>query len=361
MTTPDVQEPRRPADFPTWVPPWAHAARRSVLLRHDRGVRAARQHLRPVPDGRDEAERYGVLAEFLAEQLFGRWSLVLHYDLGRGLRVVRRPRRAAAEGDGRAGQPQGRRSERALEGAGGDVRAARSLRPRTTSWPTEEDRLSLAVIIDQASYSFRRASRAALSLQTSSQLVTMLNWAMSPHVKRLNMAFVLIDEKLADLSDRLTGNPHVATIEVPLPAEEERARVHRVATADARRSPTFSDFDAAELAKLTAGISLTDLNVLVQSARESGRAARRDGVPRAQEAADRAAVPRAARVHRAEVDARHRRRPRGGEGAAARGRGAAEARRARHACRWAICSAVRSAPASRSSRSASAARSACRA
>src|SRR5262249_56150278 len=31
--------------------------------------------------------RYGVLAEFLAEQLFGRWSLVLHYDLGRGLRA----------------------------------------------------------------------------------------------------------------------------------------------------------------------------------------------------------------------------------------------------------------------------------
>ena len=29
-----------------------------------------------------------MLAEFLAEQLFGRWSLVLHYDLGRGLRAL---------------------------------------------------------------------------------------------------------------------------------------------------------------------------------------------------------------------------------------------------------------------------------
>ena len=28
-----------------------------------------------------------MLAEFLAEQLFGRWSLVLHYDLGQGLRA----------------------------------------------------------------------------------------------------------------------------------------------------------------------------------------------------------------------------------------------------------------------------------
>ena len=36
----------------------------------------------------------------------------------------------------------------------------------------------------------------------------------------------------------------------------------------------FSDFDAPELAALTAGISLTDLNVLMQSARESGTPAR---------------------------------------------------------------------------------------
>ena len=33
------------------------------------------------------SSRYGVLAEFLAEQVFGRWSLVLHYDLGQGLRA----------------------------------------------------------------------------------------------------------------------------------------------------------------------------------------------------------------------------------------------------------------------------------
>ena len=33
----------------------------------------------------------------------------------------------------------------------------------------------------------------------------MLNWAMSPQVKKMNMAFVLVDEKLSDVSDRLTG------------------------------------------------------------------------------------------------------------------------------------------------------------
>jgi hypothetical protein len=33
--------------------------------------------------------RPGALADFLAVQVFGRWDLVLHYDLARGLRLRR--------------------------------------------------------------------------------------------------------------------------------------------------------------------------------------------------------------------------------------------------------------------------------
>src|SRR5438552_6852565 len=97
----------------------------------------------------------------------------------------------------------------------------------------EEDRLSVAVSMDQASHLFPAGEPGRLNLQSSSELVTMLNWAMSPHVKRLNMAFVLVDEKLADLSDRLAGSPHVATIEVPLPDLAERAAFIQTSTAAA--------------------------------------------------------------------------------------------------------------------------------
>ena len=90
-----------------------------------------------------------------------------------------------------------------------------------------------------------------LSPQASSQLVTLLNWATSPHVKRLNMAFVLVDEKRADQSERLTGNPHVASIEVPLPVEAERVGFVN-ATVDAATLARFSDYDATQLAALTA-------------------------------------------------------------------------------------------------------------
>src|SRR5688572_21026092 len=141
---------------------------------------------------------------------------------------------------------------------------------RNNLMAAEADRLSLAVIVEQASYVFPSGDPGRLSAQASSLLVTMINCATSPHVKRINMAFVLVDEKRADLSERLTGNPHVASIEVPLPSEPERVGFVN-ATVDAATLKAFSDYDAAQLAALTAGISLTDLNVIVQSAREGGR------------------------------------------------------------------------------------------
>ena len=128
-------EPRsravRPRSCPTWFPAVGVAARRSVLLRHDRGVRAARQHLRPVPHRRaTTASRYGVLAEFLAEQLFGRWSLVLHYDLGRGLRAFAgRDEQRLKDMVALANRKVGDLSALPKDPAA-DLRAARSVRPQ---------------------------------------------------------------------------------------------------------------------------------------------------------------------------------------------------------------------------------------
>jgi len=267
--TPD-QAARRPAEkLPEWFPAWAaqladlyFSGTTAAFILHGNTYDLFRM-------AGDAGPRYGVLAEFLAEQLFGRWSLVLHYDLGRGLRAF-------------AGRDEKRLKEMVALATKkvGDISALAKDPPATFAildrfvrnniMAAEDDRLSVAVIMDQASYVFPSGEPGRLSLQASSELVTMLNWAMSPHVKRLNMAFVLVDEKLADVSDRLAGNPHVATIEVPLPDEKAREMFIQASCGTAPITD-FSDFEAAELAKLTAGISLTDLNVLIQSARESGK------------------------------------------------------------------------------------------
>jgi ATP-dependent 26S proteasome regulatory subunit len=267
MTT-DVQ-PRRPAELPSWFPAWAS----QLADLYFSGTTAAFVLSGNTYDlfriGGDDAMRYGVLAEFLAEQLFGRWSLVLHYDLGRGLRAFAgRDEQRLKEMVALANRKLGDLSSLAKDPAATFALLDRFV--RTNIMAPEEDRQSLALVMDQASYVFPAAEPGRLNMQASSQLVTMLNWAMSPHVKRLNMAFVMIDEKLADLSDRLTGNPHVAAIEVPLPDEPAREAFIKASTTD-RAISQFSDFEATELAKLTAGISQTDLNVLIQSARESGK------------------------------------------------------------------------------------------
>jgi AAA+ superfamily predicted ATPase len=269
---------KRPADLPAWFPQWASqladlyfSGTTAAFVLHGNTYDLFRiggdgpDPRSPGPDPR----RYGVLAEFLSEQLFGRWSLVLHYDLGRGLRAFAgRDEKRLKEMVALANKKVGDLSALPKDPAATFAILDRFVRNNIMA--PEEDRLSLAVIMDQASYVFPTGEPGRLNMQASSQLVTMLNWAMSPHVKRMNMAFVMVDEKLSDVSDRLTGNPHVATVEVPLPDQPAREAFVTCTTADTPVKD-FSDFDAAELAKLTAGISLTDLNVLVQSARESGK------------------------------------------------------------------------------------------
>jgi len=214
-----------------------------------------------------EGNRWAGLAEFIAEQLFGRWDLILHYDLARGLRCL-------AGSNAKRLQDMVERVSRVL----GDVRqikrdpttslAALDLFIQKNIMADADKRLSAAVVIDHSSYVAPRGDR--LSLQDQTHLVTLLNWASSPYVKRLNLAVVMIDSRLGDLSERLTANPHVASIEVPLPVVGERRRFLEHATRGLDVA-SFSDYTTEQLAPLTAGISLTDLEVLVRSAREGGR------------------------------------------------------------------------------------------
>ncbi len=194
---------------------------------------------------------------------------MIHYDLARGLRC-------AAGSSSRRLQQMVELSNRWI----GDLRAlprdptkalaAIDLLVQKNVMADPDQRIRTAILIDHAGYVAPSGDRLDLAEQT--HLVTLLNWASSPYVKRLNMAFVLIDPRLSSVAERLTGNPHVAAIEVPLPTAEERTAflaAHMQASPDT--GAAFSDYGAAELGKLTAGIGLTDLEVLVRSAREGGR------------------------------------------------------------------------------------------
>ncbi|MEO8000180.1 MAG: AAA family ATPase, partial [Gemmatimonadaceae bacterium] len=218
-------------------------------------------------DGVEKAS-YGTVIDFLSEQLFGHWDLVLHYVLGRGLRVFagrdeKRLRDMVQLATRRIGDLS------TLKNDPTTVFSLLDLFVRDNIMATPEKRLRVAVMVSQASYIFPSGEPGRLSFPASGMAVTLLNWASSSQVKRLEMAFVLIDERRSDMNDRVTGNPQVATIEVPMPSETERLAYVR----DAANSETWSivsDYTPEQLAKLSAGMSLNDLSVMIRSAADGG-------------------------------------------------------------------------------------------
>jgi SpoVK/Ycf46/Vps4 family AAA+-type ATPase len=210
-------------------------------------------------------QRFTTLGEFLAQELFGTWDLVIGFDLARGIRAL-------GSND----------AKRQLEMVGLIARklADPKLLPRDPSTALtlldrliqeqliaeQKDQISIAIVIDYASFVVPGNDRAQAN--SAQHLVTLLNWASNPYVKRANLAFVLIDSRLADINDRLSSSPHVASLELPLPDVALRT-LWLKSLMDNTDINSYSDYQPETLATLTAGTSLTDLDILVRSSRET--------------------------------------------------------------------------------------------
>ncbi len=94
---------------------------------------------------------------------------------------------------------------------------------------------SVAIIFQHAQYVVPAADIGSLGSAHGARLVRLLDWAQNPYIKRLNIAFCLVADKLGEVNSRLVQNPYVATIDVPMPATEERARFVRVSGGSRRR------------------------------------------------------------------------------------------------------------------------------
>ncbi|HET9003908.1 MAG TPA: AAA family ATPase [Gemmatimonadaceae bacterium] len=202
--------------------------------------------------------RYGQLNAFLAEQMFGRYELVMHYDLARGLMPFAGTNAKRLQGMVPvAAQERVGRDEVGAEPA--QVFAAMDALFRRLILRPAETRPSVALIIDQASFLFPAGEPGRLSYQASGMLVTLLNWAQSPHLKSMDVAIVLIDERRGDISDRIVGHPHVVSVEVPMPDIAERERYLWALVPDGANGALPAP---DRLATLTAGLSLGNLRAL---------------------------------------------------------------------------------------------------
>ena len=220
-----------------------------------------------LPD-RDEPA-YCSLTDFLATQVFGRWDIVIGYDLSRGLRTMAgtdadRLRSMTQYLTSRWGEPLTwpRDPDRALLGL--DAFIDRNL--------VEEpaNRKSVALVFEYAQFLVPTGDLDSLAQGRGARIVRFLNWAQNPHIKRVNTAFVLVVDKLVEVSDRLVQSPYVATIEVPLPEREERKQFLPFA-AGGQEISQLADFTADQLADISNGLSLVNLNVLLGQAGRNGR------------------------------------------------------------------------------------------
>jgi SpoVK/Ycf46/Vps4 family AAA+-type ATPase len=137
----------------------------------------------------------------------------------------------------------------------------------------EEDpsrRKSLGIILDYAQYLVPAGDPATLGRGPSTNLVRLLGWAQNPYIKRFNIAFCLIADKLTEVNDRLVQSPHVAAVEIPLPDKKER-EYFCLGAAGRPEGAAPADFSPAELADLSNGLSLLSLNVLLTQGRRSGQ------------------------------------------------------------------------------------------
>ena len=201
--------------------------------------------------GTREGVRYRLdaMAGFLGELLFGDYDLVLHFDPGRGLRMISGGDPVREEGmkkllaglwKGPARPPLEPGSMlRQLDQVMGAVLAREDHPPST------------CLIFDYAELLCSRTEAAP------AVLATLLNWARNPALRRNRIIVILLSTGLSLLHPALIGSGYTTEIEVPLPGPEERSEF-------VGRGFVISGPEARRVVELSAGLTLNNLENLMR-------------------------------------------------------------------------------------------------
>ena len=265
--------PAAASSLPEWCPAWAErlgdaylSGTSCVFLLHG-NVRDLVPVAAPAADGRAAADAWGTVPDFLAREMFGRWDVVLGYDVGKGLRPLAgsdpvRLRTMAQWLTERMGNAANwpRDPDQAIA-------AIDALLERNLIDPPDQ-RKRIAVVLDYAQYLAPAGDASAGARGGAGRLVRILAWATNPLLRRVNVAVVLLADALAEMHPRLVANPAITAIDLPLPDGAERERFALAAAASAGMPAEQADA-VKRTAALSAGLTLESLRaVITLSARE---------------------------------------------------------------------------------------------
>ncbi|MFM8890121.1 MAG: hypothetical protein ACKOTB_00605, partial [Planctomycetia bacterium] len=258
------------AALPDWCPAWAERLG-DAYLSGTSCVFVLHGNVRDlVPLGPPDAvpaAGWGTAPDFLARELFGRWDMVLAYDVGRGLRPL-----AGTDATRLRGMAQWL-TERLGNAANWPrdpdqaIAAIDALLERNLIDPPEQ-RKRIAVVLDYGQYLAPAGDAAAGARAGAARLVRILSWATNPLLRRVNAAVVMLTDGLAEMHPRLVANPAVTTIEVPLPDAADRERFALETAAGLGMDATRTDA-VKRMAAIAGGLSLESLRaVITMSARD---------------------------------------------------------------------------------------------
>jgi len=256
---------KKVTSFPPWFPRWGQELGRTyysgtttMFLLHgnvDDMIRI---------EGRDGVT-YGVLPEFLGSQIFGTWDVVLYYDM------TRPPRALVGSSKDRLHRinDQIERYIGKLDQLPRDPASVLALVSRYLDLmlvgKSDSDRPEVALVLDYAHLLVPSTSIAHTSRELATNLATLLNWAKNPYFKRVNFAFCLISEKLSDLHEALVRSGHTSRLELTFPDRAERLAFIEWVRAG-RAFDRLCEVGPEHLAELTAGLTLVNLQSLLQGA-----------------------------------------------------------------------------------------------
>lgn len=210
------------------------------------------------------ARGFGPLRTFLSEELFGGRDHVIFYDRSSGIRSAspdtqKDLQRAMAGYDAMYGTDYAKSLPR-------DPARALQILENYLRLRLSEGK-SLALVIDFAETLVPGGEMSHLSAEDRFVVATLEKWAHDPQFLAGDVSVVLLAENLADISPRLSRNPYVAPLELPLPTEEERLEYVRYKL-EGKKLAAVSDVPLTGLAKMTAGLSRINLDRVLTEALE---------------------------------------------------------------------------------------------